>query len=327
MFLLMNSLFKLLRNWTLPISMLAGVLGYFLISSLPLSHDESKLTFFIISHYIQPVLLFLMLFLSFTKVTPHEMHPQRWHGIVLLCQTLGFVVFSVLAMLMNSIENRILCEGAMLCFICPTATASSVITGRLGGSVSDVTTYLLICNLMVALIAPPFLTMVEPHEGLSRLTSFFMIMGKVFPLLISPLICAWIVRFLLPKLHDSIRAITGLAFYLWAVGLALAILVTVRSIVESAIGMTYLIGLGIISLVACVLQFAIGKFVGSHYDKGTGQHINRITAGQAFGQKNTVFIIWLGLVFLDPVTSVVGGLYSVWHNIINSYQLYKVRKL
>ena len=91
--------------------------------------------------------------------------------------------------------------------------------------------------------------------------------------------------------------------------------------------MTYLIGLGIISLVACVLQFAIGKFVGSHYDKGTGKHINRITAGQAFGQKNTVFIIWLGLVFLDPVTSVVGGLYSVWHNIINSYQLYKVRKL
>ena len=202
----MNSLFKLLRNWTLPISMLAGVLGYFLISSLPLSHDESKLTFFIISHYIQPVLLFLMLFLSFTKVTPHEMHPQRWHGIVLLCQALGFVVFSVLAMSMNSIENRILCEGAMLCFICPTATASSVITGRLGGSVSDVTTYLLICNLMVALIAPPFLTMVEPHEGLSRLTSFFMIMGKIFPLLISPLICAWIVRFLLPKLHDRIRA-------------------------------------------------------------------------------------------------------------------------
>lgn len=322
----MNSFFRFLRNWTLPISMLAGVLGYFLISSLPLSNDESRLTYFIISHYIQPILLFMMLFLSFTKVAPHEMHPHRWHGIVLFCQALGFIIFSVLAMLMNSTENKILCEGAMLCFLCPTATASSVITGRLGGSVSGVTTYLLICNLMVALIAPPFLTMVEPHEGIDSLTSFFMIMGKVFPLLICPLICAWIVRFLLPKLHERILKFTGLAFYLWAVGLALAILVTVRSIVESSIGMSYLVGLGIISLVACVLQFAIGKFVGSHYDKGTGQNINRITAGQAFGQKNTVFIIWLGLVFLDPVTSVVGGLYSIWHNIINSYQLYKVRK-
>ena len=32
-------------------------------------------------------------------------------------------------------------EGAMVCLICPTATAAAVITGKLGGSASSLTTY------------------------------------------------------------------------------------------------------------------------------------------------------------------------------------------
>jgi len=321
----MKQVLQFLRNWTLPVSMILGALGYFLISALPVSDEQKSTTYLVISHYIQPVLLFCMLFLSFSKVAPLDMRPHHWHLWVLLCQAGCFILFSLLAMWVDGIENKILCEGAMLCFICPTATASAVITGKLGGSLSGVTSYLLICNLMVSLLAPTFLTMVEPRAGLDFLTSFFMIMGKVFPLLICPLILAWIVRYLIPKLHARILAITGLSFYIWAVALALAILVTVRSIMETSIGLSYLIGLAIISLVCCVFQFAVGKKIGSHYDSPTSRE-NRITAGQAFGQKNTVFIIWLGLVFLDPVTSVVGGLYSVWHNIINSYQLYKTRK-
>ena len=51
----------------------------------------------------------------------------------------------------------------------------------------------------------------------------------------------------------------------------------------------------------------------------------RISGGQACGQKNTVFAIWLGYTFLDPVTALAGGYYSIWHNVINSYQLYKHR--
>jgi BASS family bile acid:Na+ symporter len=39
------------------------------------------------------------------------------------------------------------------------------------------------------------------------------------------------------------------------------------------------------------------------------------------GQKNTVFAIWLGYTFMTPETAIVGGLYSIWHNIYNSWQL------
>lgn len=324
----MEGIVKFLRDWTLPISMIIGALGYFLIEALPLSGEANSTTYYAISHFIQPVLLFSMLFLAFTKVAPHDMQPHRWQGWMLLIQTSLFVLFSVLALNVESHSEKVLLEGAMLCFVCPTATAASVITGKLGGNIAGVATYLLLCNLMVSLLAPVFLTMVEPHSGLDFLTSFFMIMGKVFPLLICPLFLAWMVRFLMPHIHEWLRNRSGLAFYFWAVGLALAILVTVRSIMESSISIFYLVGLAMISLVSCIFQFAVGKTIGSHYDKKSNNpqgKVNRITAGQAFGQKNTVFIIWLGLVFLDPVTSVVGGFYSIWHNIINSYQLYKAR--
>lgn len=38
---------------------------------------------------------------------------------------------------------------------------------------------------------------------------------------------------------------------------------------------------------------------------------DEITAGQALGQKNSGFLIWLGYSYMTPVTSVAGGLYSI----------------
>ena len=52
----------------------------------------------------------------------------------------------------------------------------------------------------------------------------------------------------------------------------------------------------------------------------------KVSAGQALGQKNTVFAIWLGYTFFTPVVSVAGGFYSIWHNCYNSWQLYRKRK-
>lgn len=49
-------------------------------------------------------------------------------------------------------------------------------------------------------------------------------------------------------------------------------------------------------------------------------------AGQAMGQKNTIFLIWMALTFMTPETAIVGGLYSVWHNLYNSWQLYRAAR-
>lgn len=38
----------------------------------------------------------------------------------------------------------------MLCLICPTAAAAGVITGKLGGSLSDTVSYVVLINISVA---------------------------------------------------------------------------------------------------------------------------------------------------------------------------------
>lgn len=321
----MKRLYVFFRNWSLPLSMLLGALAYFVFVALPLSPEVHHWSYIAVTRYIQPVLLFVMLFLSFTKVRPGEMRPHRWQAWVLLLQGGIFLFFSILALSLPqlfpadySLGVKVLLEGAMLAMICPTATASAVIVGKLGGSIAGDVTYLILCNLMVSLLAPAVLPLVESN-GLTFFTAFWMILSKVFPLLIFPLFAAWGVRYLLPRLHQRLLAFPNLSFHVWVIALALAITVTVRSIVHSNINPWYLLGLFIITGVCCILQFDLGHRVGAHYG-------DRITPGQAFGQKNTVFIIWMAQVFLNPVTSVVGGFYSVFHNCINSYQLYQKRK-
>jgi BASS family bile acid:Na+ symporter len=99
----------------------------------------------------------------------------------------------------------------------------------------------------------------------------------------------------------------------------MAIAVTTRSIANSNVSITTLIGIALVTLVCCWTQFTIGRRIG----RSSG---DQIAAGQAIGQKNTVFAIWMAYTFLTPITAIAGGCYSVWHNIFNSYQLYYRRK-
>ena len=70
-----------------------------------------------------------------------------------------------------------------------------------------------------------------------------------------------------------------------------------------------------------LVQGAFGEFF------RIGQRIGEpIAPAQALGQKNTVFAIWAGYTFFDPVSSIAGGFYSIFHNVWNSYQLSQVGK-
>lgn len=312
-------LIRFIKDWILPIAMIAGALAYFIFVSLPIPEPFRSICVASVSS-IQPALLAVMLFVSFCKVSPHDLRPRHWHLVLLIVQIALFLIIAVAAIYFrDDFGISILMQGAMLCLICPTATAAAVVTGKLGGDSGSIVTYTLIINIAISLLAPAILPLVHPHENASFITSLLLIMSHVFPLLVFPLLTAWAVRWWLPTLHKKILSVPNLAFYIWAFSLSLAITVTTKSIVHSRVSIWYLCGLAVISLICCILQFALGKYIGGHDGE-------RICGGQAFGQKNTVFIIWLGYTFLIPVTAVVGGFYSVWHNVINSWQLYEKRK-
>lgn len=307
---------RFIKNWTLPIAMTAGVIAYFVFKALHLPLAVHTACVASVS-VIQPLLLAVMLFVSFCKVSPKDLLPRHWHVVLLAVQVSMFLAVSVAAMMFGENEGTsVLLQGAMLCLICPTATAAAVVTSKLGGDSGSIITYTLMINVAASLLAPAIFPLVHPQPGSNFIEALLLIMSHVFPLLVMPLLAAWLVRYLMPVFHSKILSVPNLAFYLWAVSLALAIAVTTKSIVHSTVSVWYLFGLAVVSLVCCLFQFAAGKHIG----EAGGE---RICGGQAFGQKNTVFIIWLGYTFLTPVTAVVGGFYSVWHNVINSWQLYK----
>ena len=307
------------KNWMLPIAMAAGALSYVGYHYCGFLHPAGPALAGFVS-VIQPFLIFLMLFLTFCRIEPKEMRPHRWHMRLLAFQCLSFLVFAAGAMMIPAnCDSRILLECAMICLICPTATAAAVVTGKLGGDMPGLTAYTVIINIAAAVLIPLFVPFVHPSDGISFITASSLILAKVFPLLIAPCLLAFLVRYLMPKFHKRVLRFGNLAFYLWGISLTLAIAMTTRSIVHSTTPVVYQAGLAAVSLLCCALQFWAGKKIGKRYGAS-------ITAGQALGQKNTVFAIWMGYTFLTPVTSIAGGFYCIWHNVFNSWQLYKVSK-
>lgn len=312
------NIIKFVKDWTLIIAIFAGIFGFLIYDSLPFLDSTHSFAMRSVE-IVQPLLIFAMLFLTFSKVDIRDLRLCRWHLWLLLLQCGLFTLIGCVLIAIPHSNLRIVLEGTMICLICPTATAGAVITRKLGGSVNNITTYTILINLATALLIPALVPFVHPQPGVSVWSSALVILWKVFPLLLFPLVSAALIRLFLPKLNAIIARYQDLSFYLWAVGLALATAVTTRTIVNTHVDLATQLWLVAVSLICCILQFWLGRKIGDRYN-------DKITAGQSFGQKNTVLAIWMGYTFFTPITAIAGGFYSIWHNVINSYQLYRHKR-
>lgn len=314
----MDAIVRFLKNWMLPVSMVVGAMSYMTYHWLPALAPAGPYLLKAVTT-IQPALIFVMLFLTFCKVRPSDLRLCRWHLWLLMIQAGFFTAMALALMALPAFTGREIVESAMLCLICPTATAAAVVTGKLGGDMPGLITYTVLINLVCAILVPALVPLVHPSESVNFLTASWMILRKVFPMLICPCLLAWLMMWLTPRLHAFFVKYSYMSFYIWGVGLMLAILMTTRSIVHSQTSFALLAGIAAVSLLCCIFQFWSGRKIGAHYGR-------QITCGQSLGQKNTVFAIWMGYTFMSPVTSVAGGFYSIWHNCYNSLQLYHKRK-
>ncbi len=312
-------LLRFIKNWTLPLAMLAGTLGYFFLAKvsfggLAKSYIDSFVTI------LMPILIFSQLLLTFCKIEMHELKPKSWHGWLLLFQIVScLLIVGLLVYLPMGETYREVFEGTMVCLICPTATAAAVITGKLGGSAASLTTYTLFSNLLAALVVPLVFPMVEPHADITFWAASQKILSRVFPLLLLPFFLACFLRVYVPKIHHLLSNTRDAAFYLWAVALAIVSGQTVRSLANSDASTSVEIMIAFAGLLTCCVQFYLGKKMGGYYGE-------RISGGQALGQKNTVLAIWMAYTYLNPLSSVGPGSYVLWQNMINSWQLWKKRK-
>ena len=292
---------KFIKDWILPIAMVTGALTYKWVGHLS---------------FIMPYLLFVMLLLTFCKISFKDIKFHPAHIWLLLIQLTCSVGLYYILLPFDSI----IAQGAMLCLLAPTATAAAVITGMLGGNVGFLTTYVLFCNIAVAVAAPVYFTLTGVNEDLSFMQSVLYICQKVLPILILPLIIAIAMRYLTPKIHKALLSIPKLAFYIWVCALTIVTGTTVQFMLnQSSANYKTEIGLLIVSLILCCLQFLVGRRIGRRYG-------DPISSGQGLGQKNTVLAIWMAQTYLHPLTAIAPAGYILWQNIINSYQIYRKNK-
>jgi len=310
---------RFVKDWTLPLAMGVGALCYLVFAFVPQLDEAGRLLapFF---DAILPMFMFLVLFVTFCKVDFRQLRPVAWHFWVGLFQLL------FIAALMGLIlgfelrgDSLILMEAILMCVISPCATAAAVVTQKLGGSLEQMTTYTFLSNFLTALLVPVCFPVIEKSSDMTFLSAFTKILYEVVVVLLVPMLLAYVVKHHMKRLHQRIIAVRDLSYYLWACSLMIVTGTTVKNIVHADTTILLLLAIALLGLLMCVMQFAVGRFVGHFF-----QHTQE--AGQALGQKNTAFAIWMAYTYLNPLSSVGPGCYILWQNIVNSIEIWLKRK-
>lgn len=332
---------RFIKAWTLPFAMLTGALLYFIGGFTPgLCEITSPVLEFV--QTIFPFLMSSILFVTFCKIDFRNIRFYKWHLFICSVQTIMVVVLVFLTFFFKIKDNSlIVIEGVIACVICPTATAAAVVTQKLGGHLESMIAYTALSNVLSSFLVSlffPFLAccstdnlifydfatkLISPPSNGVLFTqvvdftkTFSLLFYKVSLVLIIPIFCSFIVRTFFHKFHTIIVSVRDLSYYLWAISLSIITGLTLHNIVKSEGESTSLLGLAIGSLVICLLQFCFGRMIGGRYKA-------RLEAGQALGQKNTIFAIWLAGVYLSPLSAIGPGFYIIWQNIINSLEIHK----
>jgi bile acid:Na+ symporter, BASS family len=273
--------------------------------------------FFASLNILAPYLIFTMLFFTLCSMDFKKMHISILHFWLLFFQ----MAASLALYLILQPFNEILAQGALVVLITPTATSAPVVGMMLGANLAAMTAYTLLCNLAVAVVSPLYFSFIGTHIDSPFFISCLIILKKVAPIIIFPLILALLFQKFLPKMTIRIIKRQNVSFYLWAFALTIVIGRTIDYIyLQDSSQKLIIILMMVLSLLMCIMQFAFGRWVGRKYG-------DMVTGGQSLGQKNIILSIWMAQTYLNPLSSVVPATYSLWQNIFNSYQLWRKRSL
>jgi BASS family bile acid:Na+ symporter len=260
-----------------------------------------------------PAFLFLMLFFTFCSVDFKEIRFRKEYLLLVLYQVGG----SIGLYLLVRQHNEILAQGVMLCVLTPTAVAAVVMSSMLGANVASVTSYSLLINLVISIVAPVYFSIMDVPEILPFYVSVGKIILKIFPLLMIPMFLVFFIKKLSAKLSTTLKKMSSLSFYLWIVSATILMANTMKFILlQDSNNYLLIILLIMSSLIICVSQFVFGYYYGKRYK-------DELACTQYIGQKNTILAIWMAQTFLNPLASIAPAAYVLWQNFVNTYQLWQ----
>lgn len=216
-------------------------------------------------------------------------------------------------------ESLIVMESILACIIGPCAAAAAVVTAKLGGSLEQMTTYTFLSNFLTAVLIPICFPLIEPSSDRSFMAALLKILVDVSTVLLIPMALAFFVKHYMHRFHRFIVGVKDLSYYLWGLSLTIVTGTTVMNICHAASTVGFIVLIAVLSLLLCFFQFGSGRLIG-HYFNST------VESGQALGQKNTAFAIWIAAAYLNPLSTVGPGCYIVWQNLINSLEIWACRR-
>jgi len=310
---------RFLKNRALPVAIGTGAGAYLLFSLTPALAGAAE-TLGPWCGRALPASLFLTLFATFSKVDFRQLRPRAWHGALLLVQlaATGGLAWAASRLPAGGTGwwSRPVAEAALVCVIAPCATATPVVTAKLGGDLTQATAFTLLSSMAASLAIPAVFPALEPGTGMTFGSTSAAILGKLAPVLLLPLALGAWVRHGGGRLRRWMDARPDLGFHCWCVSLALTSGITVRNLLRSEAGAATLAAVAAASLATAALQFAVGRRVGRAFGVP-------VCAGQGLFQKNTGLAIWISHAHLSPVASVGAGFYVLWQNFINAWELGK----
>ena len=316
----MRALITFLKNWTLPSAIVVGTVLYLVFAYVP-ALDGAARFFDPIFDAIFPLFMAMILFVTFCRIDFHRMRPAAWHGWLTVLQLmLVLLVAGGILLLDMTAGDRVLMESILTCIIAPGAAAAAVVTAKLGGDLETMTTYTFVSNFVTALMVPLVFPMIDPSAHISFWAAFFAILGTVCLVLLVPMAAAYVVKHWMSRLHAWILSVPDLSFYMWGISLTIVTGSTIKYILHAGTTPGFVLTIAAISLVLCLVQFALGRYVGRFF--GT-----TIESGQGLGQKNTAFAVWIAYTYLNPLCSVGPGCYILWQNAVNSIEIWHQRKV
>ncbi len=289
------------KSIVMPVALLIGILSGVLIPEIIIPANESI-----------PYFIALMLLTTYSKLDFKEIKVSRMPVFMIVFQ----YAVAILSYLALYFWNPLFAQQAFICLICPVATSAPVIALMLGANIAVLVSFTLVSYVAIAILTPFLLPIVGGTQGIHFLATSWMIARQIIPLILLPLIVAYLFKNYLPKADSFLQKHNGISFYLWSITLVLVIGKATTFVLAQPSDMIPVeIGLAAISLVACVFQFVAGHAIGARFG-------NKVAGTQGLGQKNTAIAMWLAFEYLNPLVSVGLAAYSVWQNIINSTQIY-----
>ncbi len=286
------------RQYVLPAAIVLGLLLHNVCAALS---------------FLAPVLIFIILLLTFTAVDLRKLRPSSFDLWLMLYQVVASVAIYLGIRLFGG--NKIIAEGVMMGALSPVASSVTVVSCMLGANRERTTTYTIVGNLMVALVAPVMFTLIGDHPEHSLWSAFILILAKIGFTLAVPFFLALVLQIWLPKVNGALARRAGWSYYVWAFALLITLGQTIHFIFLHGEGnWRYIAWLGGLALLFCAFQFWLGRRFGRRFGDVIG-------GSQLMGQKNTAMGIWMANTFLSPLSSVFLAFYSVFQNLYNAYQI------